>query len=156
MQNNRDVTYAEPAGSSGPFRCSSVLPNSPLFGQLLRHAYRKRLAIRDVNLDLDKTYADVLVDAVKLRARMMDGLSYEVKHALEKDDEVFVGVLAQGGYEYVVAVLAVLALGAAVVPMSMFWTVPHVMDNSDSLQLPLCQSTRRVILSRNPDRLLFS
>lgn len=38
--------------------------------------------------------------------------------ALQKRDEVYMAVSAAGGYEYAVAILAVLALGAAAVPMT--------------------------------------
>jgi malonyl-CoA/methylmalonyl-CoA synthetase len=37
---------------------------------------------------------------------------------LRKGDEVYIGVLAAGGYEFTVAMVAILAIGAAVVPMS--------------------------------------
>jgi len=42
----------------------------------------------------------------------------ETTEALERRDEVYIAVLAAGGYEYTVAMLAVLALGAAAVPIT--------------------------------------
>jgi malonyl-CoA/methylmalonyl-CoA synthetase len=38
--------------------------------------------------------------------------------ALERKDEVYIAIVAAGGYEYSVAMLAVLALGAAAVPIT--------------------------------------
>jgi malonyl-CoA/methylmalonyl-CoA synthetase len=100
-----------------PHRGPNVLPNSPFFGKLLRHARRGRLAIRDVVLEVEKTYEDLLSDALALRATIEATLSEDVKQRLHAQDEVFVGVLAAGGYEFAVAVVAALALGAAIVPM---------------------------------------
>lgn len=94
-----------------------ILPNSPFFGKLLRHARRDRLAIRDVVLGVEKTYEDLLADALTLRAKLEKELSDEAKSGLAAQQEVFVGVLAAGGYEFAVAIVAALALGAAVVPM---------------------------------------
>jgi malonyl-CoA/methylmalonyl-CoA synthetase len=52
---------------------------------------------------------------------MEDSLSQEVRQKLDQQEEdVFVGVLSAGGYEFAVAVVAVLALGAAIVPMCQF------------------------------------
>jgi malonyl-CoA/methylmalonyl-CoA synthetase len=100
-----------------PHRGPNVLPTSPFFGKLLRHARRGRLAIRDVVLEVEKTYEDLLSDALALRATIEATLSEDVKQRLHAQDEVFVGVLAAGGYEFAVAVVAALALGAAIVPM---------------------------------------
>ena len=96
----------------------SVLPNSPFFTRLLRHAHRKRIAIRDRNLGITKTYGDVLADALAIRSMVERSLSSEVLQSLKRGERVFIGVLAAGGYEFSVAMAAALALGAAVVPMS--------------------------------------
>lgn len=96
----------------------NVLPNDPFFARLLRHASRGRILVRDLELGCTKTYGDALADAVALRSRMEQQLSADAKRRLRNGDEVFFGVLAPGGYEFTVAVLAVLATGAAVVPMS--------------------------------------
>lgn len=75
------------------------------------------MAIRDVVAGVEKTYEDLLADALMVRAAVENVLSEDVKSQLANGDEVFVGVLAAGGYEFAVAVVAALALGAAVVPM---------------------------------------
>jgi hypothetical protein len=107
-----DRTALVPA-HNGPL----VLPNSPFFGKLLRHARRGRVAIRDVVLGVEKTYEHLLADALFLRAEIERTLSEDVRKQLQQQEEVFIGVLAAGGYEFAVAVVATLAIGAAVVPM---------------------------------------
>jgi len=97
----------------------NVFPNTPFFAKLMRHARRNRLAIRDVNMGIQKTYGDILSDALTLRAVIKSQLSATIIKALKAGNEVYVGVLSAGGYEFTVAMLAVLALGAAAVPMSM-------------------------------------
>jgi len=95
-----------------------VFPNTPLFSKLLRHAHRRRLAIRDLRSGVEKTYGELLSDVLGLRAVVEASLDPQVLKRLHGGDEIFIGVLAPGGYEYTVAFLAVLALAAAVVPMS--------------------------------------
>lgn len=97
-----------------------VLPNSPLFAKLLRHARRNRLAIRDNTLKVEKTYGDLLADVLTYRAFLESSLSPQVLEQVERDEEVYIGVLAAGGYEFTVAILAVHAIGAAAIPMSMW------------------------------------
>lgn len=105
-----------------------VLPNSPFFGKLLRHARRGRLAICDVVAGVEKTYEDLLSDALTLRAATEYALSEDVKKELADGKEVFVGVLAAGGYEFAVAVVAALSLGAAVVPMCKHYRVQQLIE----------------------------
>ncbi|KAI9726329.1 MAG: hypothetical protein M1828_001603 [Chrysothrix sp. TS-e1954] len=101
-----------------PHKGYSILPNYQFLASLLRNAYHDYVAVRDVVLGLEKTYGDLLSDALRLRAILVDTLSRDTLDSLERDDEVFIGILAPGGYEYTVAFVAILALGAAVVPMS--------------------------------------
>lgn len=51
MARNTDRSGMVPR-HNGP----NVLPNSPFFGKLLRHARRDRIALRDVGLGVEKTY----------------------------------------------------------------------------------------------------
>ncbi|KAJ5404555.1 hypothetical protein N7509_004426 [Penicillium cosmopolitanum] len=95
-----------------------VLPNSPLFAKLLRHARRNRLAIRDNVLKLEKSYGDLLVDVLSYRGFLESSLGSTVLERLDREEEVYIGVLAAGGYEFAVAILAVHSLGAAAVPMT--------------------------------------
>lgn len=97
----------------------SILPLSPFFSRLVRYAHRKppRLAIRDVKLDVEKTYLQLLTDVLAFRKFLRSRLSPETLADLRDGKEVYIALLAAGGYEYTVGFVAVLALGAAVVPM---------------------------------------
>ena len=97
-----------------------MLPNSPFFSRLLRFAHEEvpRLAVRDVNTKAEKTYLELLTDVLAVRSALRRSLRDETIEELSKGDEIYIGVIAPGGYEFSVAMLAVLALGAAVVPMS--------------------------------------
>ncbi|KAH6841195.1 hypothetical protein BKA58DRAFT_453775 [Alternaria rosae] len=98
----------------------NVLPNSPLFSRLLRFANRTttRIAINDVRLNVQKTHLELLSDVLALRERLLSTLTNAIREALNRREEVYIAVIAPGGYEYTVAVLAILALGAAVVPLT--------------------------------------
>lgn len=99
---------------------SHVLPNNPLFTRLLRHAHRNRVALKDRELGVSKTYGELLDAVLAFKEVIHKTLSPEVQYRLGNGDEVYVGVLAAGGFEFTVGVLAILALGAAVVPMCKF------------------------------------
>ncbi|KAJ0416344.1 hypothetical protein BJY00DRAFT_326370 [Aspergillus carlsbadensis] len=98
----------------------NVLPNLTFFEKLLRFAHRSppRIAIRDVNLGVEKTYLQLLTDALALRTALSRALSADVLQEIETDQEVFIALIAPGGYEYTVAFVAIIALGAAVVPIT--------------------------------------
>lgn len=102
-----------------PHLGENVLPNMPFFHRLLRYAQRKPspIAIRDLNAGLEKTYHHLLSDVLALRKILEGRLSTEVQRDLAADKEVYIGLLAPGGYEYTVGFMAILAIGAAVVPM---------------------------------------
>jgi malonyl-CoA/methylmalonyl-CoA synthetase len=126
---NTDRVHLLPA-HYGP----NVFPNTPLFSKLLRHAHRGRLAIRDLRTGVNKTYAELLSDVLGLRGILEVSLDKDTLRQIEREQEVFLGVLAAGGYEYTVAILAVLALGAAAVPMSMWFRLSPT--NSHQITTP--------------------
>ena len=97
-----------------------TLPNTLLFHALLRFANRspQRIAIRDVNLGIERTYAQLLPDVLSLRRQIRSQLSAATLEKLREEQEIYIANLAPGGYEYTVAFLAILALGAAAVPLS--------------------------------------
>jgi acyl-CoA synthetase (AMP-forming)/AMP-acid ligase II len=99
----------------------NVLPGFPLFTRLLTNAYKKpqNIAIRDVNLNSESTYTQLLTDVLSLRRSIESLLDDQALQAIRNRDEVYIVVVASGGYEFAVGVLAVLALGAAAVPLSM-------------------------------------
>ncbi|KIW69996.1 hypothetical protein PV04_02308 [Phialophora macrospora] len=149
LHDNVDRTVLVPE-HIGP----NVLPNNPFFSKLLRHARRDRLALRDVDLGLEKTYTEILSDALSFRAVLEGSLSSERLRALKDgDSEVYIGVLAAGGYEFTVAVLAVLAIGAAVVPISISAPVNEICYFvTKSKQVLLLVSEETVQLGRNVQR----
>ncbi|KAJ5218447.1 uncharacterized protein N7498_000546 [Penicillium cinerascens] len=112
-ESNEDRTRLVP-----PHIGRHVLPNSPLFVKLSRHACCNRLAIRDNILKIKKPYGDLLADVLTYRAFLESSLESIVLERIERNDEIYIGVLAARGYEFTVAILAVHALEAAVVPMT--------------------------------------
>lgn len=102
-----------------PHAGCDILPNTPMLSQILRHAtHPSRVAVRDMNTGVERTYAQLLADVFHLRNHVAARLNPSILKALDNGEEVYIGVLAAGGYEYVVAFLAVMALKAAIVPMS--------------------------------------
>ncbi|EEP77534.1 conserved hypothetical protein [Uncinocarpus reesii 1704] len=104
-----------------PHEGDTILPLSPFFSRLVRHAHCRppRLAIRDVNLGLEKTYLQFVTDVLALRSTLRNCLGAKTVKDIKEGKEVYVGLLAAGGYEYAVGFVAIAALGAAVVPMTL-------------------------------------
>lgn len=102
-----------------PHEGDTVLPLSPCFTRLLRHAQQNppRPAIRDVHFGIEKNYLQYLTDVLAFRNYLRDCLRRETLEALRKREEVYVALIAAGGYEYAVGFVAIAALGAAVVPI---------------------------------------
>ncbi|KAJ5155004.1 AMP-dependent synthetase/ligase [Penicillium coprophilum] len=98
----------------------NVLPNLPFFHRLLRYAQRKPspIVVRDLVAGMEKTYHHLISDVLAFRKTLEKSLSKEARHDLIADKEVYIGLLAPGGYEYTVGFIAILAIGAAVVPMA--------------------------------------
>lgn len=97
-----------------------ILPADPLFTRLLTLAHRPnpRPAIRDVNAGIERTAAQLLSDALNLRRVLKGNLTAPTLSDLQQGREVYISILAPGGYEFAVGVLAILALGAAASPFS--------------------------------------
>jgi malonyl-CoA/methylmalonyl-CoA synthetase len=117
MSNDTLPRCTDRADLLPPHEDYHIFPNTPIFSRLLRHAYRNRLAIRDDRLGVEKTYTELLSDALSLRHVLRGSLDQETLRRLQNDEEVYIGVLAPGGYEFAVAMLAIIAIGAAAVPM---------------------------------------
>ncbi|ODH47171.1 hypothetical protein GX48_06725 [Paracoccidioides brasiliensis] len=102
-----------------------VLPLSPFFSKLLRHAHRKsqRIAIRDVNLRIEKSYIEFLSDVLAVRKALRLSLSPETQWPLRRGEDKYIALIATGGYEYAVGFVAICALGAAVVPITVLLPV---------------------------------
>lgn len=99
-----------------------MLPNLPFFHRLLRYAQRKPspIVVRDLVADVEKTYHHLVSDVLAFRKVLERSISHEARRDLNADKEVYIGLLAPGGYEYTVGFIAILAIGAAVVPMGEF------------------------------------
>ncbi|KAH9826778.1 AMP-binding enzyme C-terminal domain [Teratosphaeria destructans] len=97
-----------------------IFPNHSLFNRLIRFAHHRtpKLCIRDANTGKVASHLQLLTDVLALRERLLQSLAPSVRAAMGRRGEVYIAVLAPGGYEYTVAMLAVLATGAAVVPMT--------------------------------------
>lgn len=82
-----------------------------------------------------------------IRERITQTIGPDVHEHIKKGDEVYIAVLAPGGYEYTVAVLAVLALGAAVVPLSVVIPVEeaaYFIRTSTSVAVLTCTSALKL------------
>ncbi|KAF9892304.1 hypothetical protein FE257_002081 [Aspergillus nanangensis] len=98
----------------------NVLPNLPLFHKLLRLAGRcpPPIAIRDMHSGVEKSYLHLLTDVLSLRKVLLASLDPQTLQQLDQDVEVYIALLAPGSYAYTVAFFAILAAGAAVVPIA--------------------------------------
>ncbi|KAI9708721.1 MAG: hypothetical protein M1820_003676 [Bogoriella megaspora] len=98
----------------------NVFPCHPLFNRLLRLASRNppKICVRDLQLNCERTHLELLTDVLNLRNAIHGSLDEATKKTLKKNGGLYMAVLAPGGYEFTCAVLAILALGAAVVPMT--------------------------------------
>lgn len=98
----------------------NVLPCHSLFQRLLRFAHQRpaRLAIRESNACREATHIQLISDVLAMRERLWNALGQQVQLALQRKEEVYIALLAPGGHEFAVAMLAILAVGAAAVPMT--------------------------------------
>jgi malonyl-CoA/methylmalonyl-CoA synthetase len=98
----------------------NVVPCDPMFTRILTLARRssKRAVIRDINTGVERTSAELLSDALNLRRVIRSGLKAYVLQDLDDGKEVYITLIATGGYEFAVGILAILALGAAASPTS--------------------------------------
>ena len=97
----------------------NVFPNFFFFSRLVRLAHKPHLtAVRDVTFDYIASYQQLVTDALHFRNVLYQTLDPSVRAKLDRDAEVFVNLLGPGGYEFTVAFLALMALGAVIVPIS--------------------------------------
>ncbi|KAJ4854632.1 AMP-binding enzyme domain-containing protein [Trichoderma breve] len=97
----------------------NVLPNFPIFNRLLFFASnRDKLVINDTTNGLQATHQQLLSDVLYLRNALWTRLDSKVRNRLLAGEEICVNLLAAGGYEFATAFLALLALGAVIVPIS--------------------------------------
>jgi malonyl-CoA/methylmalonyl-CoA synthetase len=92
-----------------------TLPNDILFFRLLKLAIEKedQVIVDDCSHGAQFGYRHILHGTSKL----LQKLQRLDEHPLDHGENVYIGVLAPNGFEFIVAVLAVLAFGGVVVPM---------------------------------------
>lgn len=97
---------------------TDILPNFPLFHRLPYLAtVQRNVAIDDEGLGVHATHAQLLSDVLHLRNELQVQLGAEVSRRLLRGEEVYICLLTNGGYEFAVGFLAVIALGAVLVPI---------------------------------------
>jgi malonyl-CoA/methylmalonyl-CoA synthetase len=91
------------------------LPKDVLFTRLLKLATEKKdeIIVDDHSQDVQFSYRQI-VHGTSTLLQKLQGLD---KSTLKEPGKVYVAVLAPNGYEFIIAVLAVLAYGGVVVPM---------------------------------------
>jgi malonyl-CoA/methylmalonyl-CoA synthetase len=104
-----------------PHEGPNILPNIPLFSRLLNHAsVRNSVCIKEVEATFSVSQLQLLTDVLWLRNALQASLDEESQKKLRNGHEYYIALLAPGGYEYTVGFLAIIACGAAVVPLSEF------------------------------------
>jgi malonyl-CoA/methylmalonyl-CoA synthetase len=98
----------------------NILPADPIFTRLLNLASRRKakISIRDDVAQIEKSHLELLNDVLSLRNTVRSLLDWTTLQRLEKGEEVWISILAPGSYDFAVAILATLALGAAASPIS--------------------------------------
>lgn len=98
----------------------NVFPNFPVFQRLVMTASQaSSIAIDDVTNEVKKTYAELLSDTLHMRNAIWTRLDANTRLRLLQGDQVLLNLIAPGSYEFAVGFLAILALGAIIVPICM-------------------------------------
>lgn len=97
----------------------NIFPDFTAFHRLLYLARVRedRIAIHDVTAGIKVTTGQYLSDILRLRNTIQARLDPSIQEKLLRGEEVFVCLLAKGGYEFAVALFAIVALGAIAVPI---------------------------------------
>lgn len=95
-----------------------TFPNFVFFSRLVRFAHKSLLACRDLTFGFEATYAQLLTDALHLRNQLYQILQPGIIQRIEQEHEVFILLLGPASYEFTVGFVALMALGAVVVPIS--------------------------------------
>lgn len=97
-----------------------LLPNDLFMTDLLNHNLTDPNAtiIRDHHSNVDASRKRLLLDVLTLRDAIYAQLNYATKvNLLNPDVDVFICVMLPPSYEFLVAFMAIFALGAAAVPL---------------------------------------
>jgi malonyl-CoA/methylmalonyl-CoA synthetase len=99
-----------------------AFPNEPHFERLIQHCLESpdQVALYDDAMGIVASYEQLLRDIEATRRSLVNSLPQSIvdikQGIMSKDQTLFVAILAPGNYEFLVAALAVLATGAALVP----------------------------------------
>lgn len=96
----------------------NVFPNFFLFSRLVRWAHRPLQACRDLKFGFTASYTQLLTDVLHLRNYLRKNLHPDIVGRIDGEDDVYILLLGPCGYEFTVGFLALVALGAVVVPIS--------------------------------------
>jgi malonyl-CoA/methylmalonyl-CoA synthetase len=93
-----------------------TLPDDVLFSRLLKIARQRdaNIIVNDTSRGTQFSYRQILDGTVKLKQRLQAHLD---RPKLDKPGSFYVALLAPNGYEFIIGVLAILAIGGVVVPM---------------------------------------
>lgn len=111
-----------PTRSSKPSHVGpTIFPNFPTFTRLLGYANSlTSIAIDDRTYNVKATHLQLLTDALHVRNVLQEQLGPEVREKLLRNEEVYINLWAPASYEYAVGFLAILAIGAIIVPLCQF------------------------------------
>lgn len=99
-------------------------PEDPFFSKLLAAAERrgKTTIIHEKADGVKANYNQLLHDVHELRKELQSRLGDELLNpkGMVKQDGFYIAILTQGGYKFLVACIAIIAIGAAVIPLSQY------------------------------------
>lgn len=97
------------------------LPNDFMFQRIVHIAHERLQGthgiIRDHHGDQEANYAKLLTDVLELQEVVFKKLSDDTRKALSAGQDVIILLSAPAGYEWLVAFLTVLSLGAVIAPI---------------------------------------
>ncbi|RYO82542.1 hypothetical protein DL766_000305 [Monosporascus sp. MC13-8B] len=93
-----------------------TLPDDVLFSRLLKIATQRdsKIIVNDCSLGTQFSYRQILDGTVKLKEKLQALLD---RSTLDSPGGFYIALLAPNGYEFIIGVLAVLAIGGVVVPI---------------------------------------
>ncbi|KAJ5219193.1 NRPS-like protein biosynthetic cluster [Penicillium cinerascens] len=93
-----------------------ILPDDVLFSRLLKIARQRdsEIIVNDCSRGTQFSYRQILDGTVKLKQKLQASLD---RSTLKNRGGFYIALLAPNGYEFIIGVLAVLAIGGVVVPM---------------------------------------
>jgi malonyl-CoA/methylmalonyl-CoA synthetase len=98
-----------------------VFPDDPFFSKLLSAAKRRGNAtiIHEKSDGIQANYNQLIHDVHVLRQQIQSNLPDDLLdiNGMVKQEGLYIAILAQGGYKFLVACIATLAIGAAAIPL---------------------------------------